>query len=80
MAVCAGPGTRVDRGQEFNTCFILKKLSAECAAYRLKRVHETHLLTDVPQSNANFLITASAGRRYVMPNDIPSLVSQQLFE
>ena len=51
MAIGIRAGPRGNRVEELNTRFILKEFGAERAAYRLQRIRETHLLTDITQSN-----------------------------
>ena len=55
MAIGIRAGAGTNRGEELNTRFILKEFGAERAAYRLQRIREPHLLTDIAQSNANLL-------------------------
>ena len=71
MAIGVRAGAGANRGEEFNTCFTLKEFGAERAAYRLQRIRESHLLSDIAQSNANLLVAGSARRRYVMLDDVP---------
>ena len=71
MAIGVRAGAGANRGEEFNACFTLKEFGAEHAAYRLQRIRESYLLSDIAQSNANLLAAGSAGRRYVMLDDVP---------
>ena len=71
MATGVRAGAGANRGEELHTCFILKEFGAERAAYRLQRIRESHLLSDIAQSNANLLAAGSAGRRYVVLDDVP---------
>ena len=50
MAIGIRAGAGTNRGEELNTRFILKEFGAERAAYRLQRIREPHLLTDIAQS------------------------------
>ena len=72
MAIGIRAGARGNRVEELNTRFILKEFGAERAAYRLQRIREPHLLTDITQSNTNHLSAGSAGRRYVVLDGVPS--------
>ena len=53
MAIGVRAGARANRGEEFNTCFTLKEFGAEHAAYRLQRIRESYLLSDIAQSKAS---------------------------
>ena len=74
MAIGIRASAGANRVEELNTRFILKEFGAERAAYRLQRIREPHLLTDIAQSNANHLSARSAGRRYVMVDGVPPVV------
>ena len=71
MAIGIRASAGANRGEELNTSFILKEFGAERAAYRLQRIREPYLLTDIAQSNANLLAPGSAGRCYMVLDGVP---------
>ena len=72
MAIGIRAGAGANRVEEFNTRLILKEFGAERAAYRLQRVREPRVLTDIAQSNANLLVAGSTGRRNMVLDCVPS--------
>ena len=49
-----------------HTLHFENSFGAERATYRLERIREPHLLTNIAQSNTNHVSASSAGRRYVV--------------
>ena len=72
MAIGIRAGAGANRLEEINTRLILKEFGAERAAYRLQRVREPYVLTDLAQSNANLLVAGCTGRQNMVLDCVPS--------